>query len=294
MLKAVAFILLAGLPCITWASASGVQVADALNRRYQDTRSHCEAGLAGYHCNGVVLRGMEHPVDLYQISRDELERNAVAFSYVRADVGTTTLYNNGGFGGFIVGTFKDAALTESAAMASPSASLQVYPLTMRCAFSYDGATSTRPDGCGPSTAEGSNPPGSSRPCAAQGIVTPAQWGRHFASLGEGAGKNRSCSFEVNAKDFQLSIDARRHFPLDGRELYQERWNEVVMAAWPDEVVVQLPIEAFFFVAEVSGKFARDAQERFFTESGRVVPIVRMDLHAVQPFSFHSGDQAVAE
>ncbi|UVM56700.1 hypothetical protein LOY37_03715 [Pseudomonas sp. B21-012] len=262
-------------------------VADRLNERYLNRASECAGGLAAYHCSGVMIRGFESLDLLWNPSESELSRDTVPFSYVRADLGITRLYPS--IAGFIVNEF---SLVNESTKGSGQPS-EGYQLTVRCSFPYDGGTVSRADGCGISTQEEGIPPGSSRPCGLQGINNAYDWLLHFKLLAANHQPNSNCTFKATVGDFLSSLQA--HVLLgslpDGQlGPYIETWNEVVLSAWPREVTRDLPIEAFYYSQGGSPIFARKAQQRFFAETGRLVPIVVVDLEQARPFTYQQKDQ----
>ncbi len=68
----------------------------------------------------------------WEPTEGQARRDGVAFSYLRADLNIEEVWAYRTQGGFI------------ADMSGHSG----YPLGVRCVFPYDGATDTRPDGCG--------------------------------------------------------------------------------------------------------------------------------------------------
>ena len=251
----------------------GYQVAARLNARYADTAMACRDGSAAYNCNGVLIRVTDASpaFHAWNPSPGSILRNGVAFSYVREDLGTK---------GFLSAKTQGLIMKE---MASPTG----FPLAVRCAYPFDGATVHRSDSCN----EYLNTP-VSRPCTEQGIVSVATWRPYFVKLNDAFGRHH-CSFNANQNEFAMSLDVRSHLPNpDLRRLH----NEVVIAAWPQDIVQQLPLEAFFYIGESSLPNARFFQRDYFQQTTRFLPIMRVDLttNDGQPFTFFAQDQSVQD
>ena len=242
------------------AALSSITV-DALNARYLDTSMACADDQPAYFCNGVVVRttGTSLP------SASQTARDGASFSYLRDDLGIEMLWP-AATAGMILLPWGD----------------QETPMRMRCAFPTDGATDSRPDSCDQSTREvqDGNPVGSSVPCAEQGIDSAARWSEHFATL---AWKNGTCSFPADRNGFEQSLVMREQLPPETR--LDRMWNEVVVGAWTVEATPELPVEAFFFIADKpSGLANAEAlQDQFESLSGRVVPLVGIDFSRELPF-----------
>ena len=255
-----------------------------LNDRYANTTMQCPGGKAAYHCSGI----MEHVrITSLDLTDDEKARNTVAFSFLRKDIATDQVWNSGA-SGIIVNHF----------LSDTPGNDNTYPLVARCIFPYDGVTHGRPDGCGTMQPEPvENPPGSSSPCKEQGISTAAAWAGLFNH--QLSWKNANCSFDVDTRHFQVAMEA--HELMEGSDQggtpYRKMWNEVVMAAWPQEASVSLPIEAMFYMPKrfSSAVLVQALQCDYFKKTGRVIPIVRMNLDPDQGepvFSADLHDQAV--
>lgn len=248
----------------------GLDTATRLNTRFFAVVDECAQGLPAYRCSGVMLRAARR----WEPTEGQARRDGVAFSYLRADLNIEEVWAYRTQGGFI------------ADMSGHSG----YPLRVRCVFPYDGATDTRPDGCG-EVLGGGTPPGASRSCAEQGIDTVPAWLAHFDTL---LGKEDSCAFAPETAAFAVSLAVKPHMPAPYATLY----NEILIAAWPTGAGGLLPIEAFYFVSggtETPRNSARSLQSRFRDETGRWVPIVRVDLRAgvAAPFTYRDDDQSNA-
>lgn len=285
------------LPCLavasrpTWAQQA---VADALNHRYETTVTSCGPDVPAIQCSGVLLRVTSH----YMPSDKSHRLNIVSFSYVRADTRISGLYSGS---------------NTNAGIIVPTDPVEgMLPIQVRCAFPTDAFSEFRlDDGCG-SSAKVPLPVtpeliAHSQPCAAQGIDSAERWIEHFGAPISYPGKG--CGFDMTPSGFLLSIAARSHLP--DYERHEMRWNELVVTPWTDAQT--LPIEAFFYATDSqwgdeggdekppghglpwTKDIVRDMQRRFFAETGRAVPIVRMNLEqpaGAPAFAFDTTDQAI--
>ncbi|MFD2640618.1 hypothetical protein [Pseudomonas japonica] len=241
----------------------GRSVVHRLQQRFDDTRAACPDGSAAINCNGVLVRGISEPSDpaFWNPNPRDVARKGVSFSYIRADVGNTVLANNVGL-----------------IMRELGASTE-QPLTVRCVFPSDAATSSRIESCGTEEFP--------LPCHLSGVVDIPTWQAHYAEYG----RSKACYFEPTTQWFQFSIEVREHFPppSSGRSMY----NEVVIAPWPQDVPTQLPLEALFYTYDTEYlEQARQMQENFIRATGKFIPIVRLELKQNPVFYYSPKDQAV--
>lgn len=244
------------------------EIASKLNNRYQDTAAQCADGLALYHCNGVLIR----VTDSLIASPGELERNAAAFSYLRADLGIRKLFA------------RDAGVIMSALPSTAAG-----PISVRCSFPTNGATGDRPDGCGETSRE---LPGYqrewSRHCDEQGVVDGPTWLAHFNKVKPAY--FFMCAFRGSVQQFSLSITVRKLMPAN----YIEDWNEVVTSAWTVSDIDKVPFQAFFYnAANLPGRdAAKKLQREYYGYTQRLLPVVRVDLLAQDQriFAYHKEDQ----
>jgi len=245
----------------------GYQVAARLNARYADSSPACRGNTAAYNCNGVLIRitDASPAFHAWNPSPGSVTRNGVAFSYLRADVFASKL---------VFGKGQGLIMKE---LAAPAA----YPLTIRCAFPYDGGTNFRSDSCN----EHSYAPEVSRPCNEQGIVTGEQWAVHFYTLDH---TSTGCSFNGSQSQFEQSIQARSHLKPED----QANHNEIVIASWPQNFGAQIPLESFFYLQNNAKPNAQFFQRDYFQTTGRFLPIVFVDLTATdgQVFRYNPDDQ----
>lgn len=230
----------------------GYQVAANMNRRYADPRTECMNQQAAYFCNGVLIRGAAATTTFHawNPSPNSEGRNGVSFSYLRADVGTTKLAGTQGF-----------TMKESFAPAK-------HPLTLRCSYPVNAKTSSIPDSCRAS-------------CEQQGITSVETW-REI----HGTSPADSCAFTSNPAQFQLSVLVRSALTPAARA----GWNELIVAAWPQDIPSQIPLEAFFYTAANTLPQAQFIQRDYFNVTGAFLPVVRMTLTQAQPFDYTPHDQ----
>ncbi|VEF10788.1 halovibrin HvnA [Pseudomonas fluorescens] len=144
-----------------------------------------------------------------------------------------------------------------------SAAPTPYNAAWRCIYPTNAGTSGIPNSC-------------RTYCDALGVTTVAAY----------RAQGGTCSFNVTPPQVQLSIDVRNRNPA---------WNEVIVAAWPQNIPQQLPLEAIFVVAGTAGlKDAQFIQRDFFQQTTRTVPVVRIALNAANglPFTYEPLDQGV--
>ncbi|MCU0121831.1 hypothetical protein N8H74_26540 [Pseudomonas sp. B2M1-30] len=249
----------------------GYQVAAKLNARYADTAMACRGNTAAYNCNGILIRTTDASADFHawNPSPGSVERNGVSFSYLRTDLHLP-----------ILAWAKNQGLIMKE-LAAPTA----YPLTVRCAWPFDAATFYRSDSCNGHSGN----PTASKPCDEQGITTVDEYITHFYKQ---SSRYHGCSLKGEQAPFAVSIEARsRLTPTD-----QRVHNESIIAAWPQDIPDQLPLEAFFYAA-VSGKpSAQFFQRDYFQQTGRFLPIVRLTTNVARNayvFEFDPQDQTVA-
>ncbi len=243
-------------------------IANKLNSRYLDISTECADSTAAYHCNGVMVR----VADTLFTSEGETQRDAAAFSYLRADTGIKTLYASGA--GIILRSLPTTGTN---------------PIKVRCSFPTNAATDWRADGCGETTQD---LPGYarewSRHCDEQGIHDGQSWLAHFNKVRPAY--FYMCALRESAKQFSLSIEVRKLLPAN----YRADWNEVVTTAWSAKDLKNVPFQAFFYnEINLAGKeHAQSLQRAFYTMTQKILPIVRIHLSAEDQhiFSYHKEDQ----
>ncbi|WP_434561858.1 hypothetical protein [Pseudomonas sp. Z4-20] len=241
----------------------GYEVAGRLNRRYFDTAATCPDGRASFYCNWVILRGTDvSPLfHSWNPSPASKENNGISITLLRTDsLAPRPVWPQGLL-------FKE--------MAAPSA----HPQTLRCGYPYDGHTGWGTDACLVNDA-----------CANLGIDNLEKWtAKYHASL------YLSCSFDPTVTNLQLIDEIRRTIPMPEYD-----WNEFILAAWPEDIPEQLPVDALFY--SHTSYFPRDGlagaryiQDDYFKSTGRFWPVVQLRLGATdrQVFIFNPDDQCLA-
>ncbi|MBT9266333.1 hypothetical protein KKQ10_15750 [Pseudomonas sp. MG-9] len=239
---------------------TGYEVASRLNARYEKTASTCLAGHTAYFCNGVLLRGTQASTafHMWNPSPGSVANGGVSFTYLRKDAGLTKPVFAQGF-----------LVRESFA---PAAN----PLTVMCAYPFDGATGLPADTC---RVRGDM-------CHELGVNNVEAWVSRY-----GNAPRSSCAFNIDPAQFQLSIDVRPSVP-DG-----DGWNEVMVETWPQDIPLRIPLEAFYY--SLKAHYASDglsqaqfAQRDYFQTTGRFLPIVLIDLEAPanQVFTYNPVEQ----
>ncbi len=231
-------------------------VAD-LNARFADTRSVCPGGQAAYYCNGVMLRttGWGPGFHSWNPSPASVIGNGVSFSYIRADAHVYRLFWHTDDAGIVMTEFSRPTQ---------------HPMVMRCMYERDAGT-VAPDRCSRFDF-----------CKSIGITTLAAAIPYFKS-------NNRCRFDVDPDSFQLSIDIRSYIPVA-----LNYWNEAILAPWPQDVPLQIGIDAFFYMQnEVGG--AQFVQRDYIATTGRFMPIVSVDLNAAggRVFTYDPAVQSVS-
>ncbi|MFJ2995796.1 hypothetical protein, partial [Pandoraea sp. NPDC087047] len=249
----------------------GIALAQRLNERFGDT-SPCPRDQAAFMCNGVIVRvtGYGEGFHSWNPSPSSITRNGVAATYMRVDAGITAIAYEGG---------------EGLIFAPFGAPVQL-PLTARCIYPTDANTDIRPDRCGASA----DP--LSVPCAQLGITTLEAWRANY----DRTDWYYQCALGVDTAAFNLSLAARTTLPVP-QLILQEKWNELIVAPWPQDVPEQIPLEAAMYTTE-SEDFRAGAQyiqNDYFNQTGQFLPIIKIDIpgHPQAPFSYTPGDQGTA-
>ncbi|MCM8744145.1 hypothetical protein NFC82_24360, partial [Pseudomonas koreensis] len=72
-------------------AATGPEVAQLLNNRYQNTTADCVGDHPAYFCSGVLVRGSPETGEFWKHNAIATQLGAESFSYLRADLGTRQL-----------------------------------------------------------------------------------------------------------------------------------------------------------------------------------------------------------
>lgn len=249
---------------------NGPQVAANLNTRYRNTAATCAGNTPAYHCNGVVIRStIPGAYDPWDPSPAAIRLGAVSFSYMRLDAHVDHLYHGSGF-------------TFYAQDQVPASKLRPNYL---CSYAWDPGTADNghsANGCGLKTRADQSS------CRAVGVVTPQQWQAyppHREKI-----RDYQCSLSTaDPQEFQTSISVRAQRP----PLFENIWNEIVIALWGQGQGATLPLEAFFYT-DANLNEARTYQTKFKARTAQWLPIIKLDLTQLNanPFSYSAADQAV--
>ncbi|QXI46427.1 MULTISPECIES: halovibrin HvnA [Pseudomonas] len=266
-------------PAIT--VVDGPATAEALTRRYNDTRANCGSdSMPAFLCSGVIIRATTYSdaYDTWDPSPVAERKGSVSFSYLRKD-------NN--FQSFAWAPTNPNGFIFYPIFDMPPGKLDIPIL---CHFPMDGWTDGRTEryGCGiyPGVA-------GSQPCHQQNITTGAQWVARFPP---GTVGNSICGFDVR--------DELNHYA--GPNFYaamQAKWlntgyfreqNEMLVQVWPKGQGAALPIQAFFYATPAGLDPARKSKQRFLSKTGIDLPIIKVTLPTVASgsatFQYIAGDQ----
>ncbi|WP_422421479.1 hypothetical protein [Pseudomonas sp. GZD-222] len=220
----------------------GYTVAARLNARFAETAPSCPDGTPPFHCSGLMARGTSvGNFHVWNPSDSSVRGNGVSFTWLRKDQGVTGL---AGAQGLVM-----------APLSAPTA----YPLTLRCIYPFNAGTS-----------------GASDMCTFRGLCTPnrntlATW---LAAYRNSPGT--SCAIDPDVQGVQLGAAIRADASMVGKGA----WNEWMIAAWPQNIGRQLPLEAFFHTG--SGNASRDAkvfQRDYLNTDNRYLPVLKLTVTA---------------
>lgn len=247
----------------------GYRIASEINARFADTSPACPDGRARYHCQGVLVRSTNvGNFKAWNPSPTSQRNQAVSFSYFAADAGLSVTVWPQGFIVFPLGYPANE------------------PLAVSCIYPFDGGTSINNQPC---TEHGV--------CA--GITDKQTWLARYA-----APTQRSCAFRTDSPDFHVAVQAHK-WSLEGREVARGYgWNEPVVRTWAQNRAAALPLEAFFYNADVhyppTGESAsayglrnaRRFQQDFISETQRYLPLLRLNPKAPDGklVTYHLEDQ----
>lgn len=250
-------------------AAAGEETAKEITARYKDTTTSCPDDKANFYCRGVLLRVTDaaETFHSWNPSNASIKRNGVSFYYLSAGDGISDLQLTG------VGLI----------FSNLAASSGKYPLEARCAYPSNGYTELRADSC---DARRGYP--KSGPCDEQGITTVEAWVAHYRNSGSG---KYQCSFKVDKESFSLSQEVRNYFPVPGDK---SEGNEIIFAAWPQDIPKMLPLEAIFYLQIEDIAKAQLIQRDFYEQTGEILPILGVDLKMddENKFAYFPEDQAI--
>jgi hypothetical protein len=269
---------------VTVNAMSGQALIADLNAKYNSNVAQCSNGTPAYFCSGVLLRGVDYSTvfKFWDYGSQATKLGSVAFTYIRSDVGSTSV-NSHRNSGFIL---KD----QTSALAAGKA------LNLRCIFPFPTESlDVRADhGCGfaPKTAQTDTDLAN---CAKLwgSPVTAAAWLKNFQEHSS-LPKNQCSLSTVVAAQFKASLEAHT---LVGAA-WTNKPMEVLIQTWDKSKPESLPIEAVFYNASTPAKLldAQKFQREYYLETSLYVPIVKLNLSASnkQVFSFNPLEQVYGE
>lgn len=266
-------------------ASTGTQVAAQMQRNHDSTPTQCQGNAVPAHaCSGVLLRSTR-PSPQYHTwhhSPNSKAKGGVSFSYLRADVPTLQLAEDGRSG-----------YTLYPLLQRPKGSLR-YELL--CASPTDSDSWERDrHGCGNNrkTAD------VQMACHERGILTAEDWIEQFR---ENPDYKAQCTFDIQRERVPERADAF-YQSLRVKQLYGNEmpypWNEVIIRAWDEDRSSTLPIQSFFYIEGPGGALqqAQADQKDWHRTNGTFIPVIRIRLPATlqerAQFSYHESDQAVA-
>ena len=270
---------------VSASDGPGERVAAALNARFLDTRAACDNGTPAYYCNGIMLRATEDgPFDPWDPSPRAIALGSVSFTWMRRGTHVTTTHTPSGF----------IFLPQQQAIE------QDKQVDYRCVYAYDAWTALpdRPGhGCGfqpKPEAKGKNEDLST--CKSVNATTVEGWQAYNRALPppqDGVTPSRyQCSLSTrDAAQFAVSYTVRENRPPNITNTY----NEVLIETWPQNIPLELPLEAFFYTNADGRKDARVYQGKYKDRTGQWLPIIKLDLSRLPtttPISYTAADQAV--
>ncbi|WP_422421477.1 hypothetical protein [Pseudomonas sp. GZD-222] len=239
----------------------GYTVAARLNARFAETTPSCPDGTPPFHCSGLLVRSTDvGNFHAWNPSPSSIRGNGVSFSWFRADQQARKTFKGQGF--------------VMAPMSAPVA----HPLTLRCIYPFDAASSTATD-----------------MCTFRGLCTPnsntlATWMTAYRTR-----PTSSCAIDPDVQGVQLLTDIRN----DSRVRDPYGWNEWLITPWPQNIGRQLPLEAFFHTrtSQEGGNGvpgAQTFQRDYLNTDERYLPVLELIPLAAegQVFTYLPSEQSV--
>lgn len=193
----------------------GPTVAMHLTERYEEARDDCGTPTRpAFLCSGILMRSTEYSLAYRSwLPNPATASWGVAFSWLRQDSNFPENFPSGN--GFIVYPWFYADDVPG----------QYLQLNVRCIYPQD-AWTEGPDRC-------------RVVCQKQGVFSAAQWLDRFTD------DRDQCAFDVS-----YGAEDTAHAWIQAKLVRQARGvfrrNEVVLEAWPQNVGVRMPLEAFFY------------------------------------------------
>lgn len=218
---------------------SGQALVTDLNARYNSNVAQCSNGTPAYYCSGVLLRAVDQSTffKFWDYGSKATILGSVAFTYIRSDVGSTTL-NGNRKSGFIL---KDQT----------SALVDGKALNLRCIFPFptESLDSRAEHGCGfaPKTAQLNVDLAN---CAKLAVpaTTAVAWLKNFQEHGS-LPKNQCSLSTTVAAQFKASLEAHNMV----NAAWTAKPTEVLIQTWDEKKPEKLPVEAVFYDAATPAK-----------------------------------------
>lgn len=277
------------LICSNVHAGVGEDIAASISKRYETIVNNCGGeNNPAYECSGVILHGEDDFSD--DMPWSPSSDDSMSYSFFRADV------FNKIFGDYDYGII----LTPDSEILNGK-----FVPDYKCAFPVNGDSNGRQDGgCGKLNG-GSE---LSETCQSQGIFTLDDF---IPVYEETAGIIR-CGWDLRidnpAEAFKAMTDTSAYIISQGVTPVLSN-NEVVIASWGDEALVNLPIDAIFYADRISEKSktarnlenAMEAQLTYYNETGSWLPVIHMKETLLEPsppyrytysFSYNEDEQGV--
>ncbi len=263
------------LICTASFAATGPEVAQLLNRRYQSTVAKCAGDQPAFFCSGVLLRDSAPSGEFWKHGTVSTQLGADSFTYVRSDLSIRRLTQKNG-----------AVFADQFTAIGWGKALEVL-----CAYPFNipAMGGQRPFfGCrAPNTLAMADEDLSN--CESLGVDTAPAWVAHFEPQSAQPGKQCSLSSR-EARTFLISLQAH--------ELMGAAWssqpNQLMIRNWDADRPAQLPLQGLFYdVTQTSALLGAQKDQRdYFNATGDWLPILRMDLHQGpdKVFGFNQQDQ----
>ena len=256
-------------PLAARAYQEGNLVAARLSERYHYAPPDCgEDSKPAFLCSGVIFRATHYSpaYDAWNPSPPSVVSGGVSFSYLRKDAKFNTMLP-GQHNGYILHPVLNRPFGKR-------------NLEVLCYFPIDADTDQREKpGCG----EHKNFPTVSRSCELQSIQTAEQWQQHYSQTQ--LKRESQCGFNVsderNTEAGPVFNEAMRTHNL-GSTIPEHLFmmpNEFRIATWPQNIPLELPIEAFFYVDATGLIDAKKDRDSFQAKTSIRLPLIKITLPA---------------
>jgi hypothetical protein len=256
-------VLLLAFYAVSVEAMSGQVLVADLNAKYNSTVPQCSNNMPAYYCSGILLRAVDYSTffKFWDYGSKATLLGSVAFSYIRSDIGSTSL-NGGRKSGFIL---KD----QTSALADGKA------LRLRCIFPFptESLDDRASHGCG-FAPRGVQVNEDLANCAKlfTPAVTPELWLQNFHEH-QSLPKNQCSLSTMVAAQFNTSILVH--------DLIDAAWTakpmEVLVETWDESKPARLPLAAVFYDASAPAKLAdaQNFQREYYEVTSLYVPVVKL-------------------